>query len=307
MADAFIPDDISLPFFAYGVFQPGQLGFLRLKDLVSHLHDACANGALYERDGLPLFVPGEGRPVHGKVLFFREGTACKAYLKVAELEPRKVYCWTKISYSEKGNPQESKPRAQANVLKGRSPEKGSSHIDLSEWDGSCDPLFTTALDMVKETWAQYGRRRPRPNGGNTKDVAMRALFNLQMAYSLLWSSIERYAALRHGLQRGPLERIKLLAKERAFREALIERVTKPREVFDVRNPAEEKYVLEPGEPEGSIKYYFQVRCNSVHRGKGGIAASRDFEILSQSLKELLAIFRDVMRTAFDEAKWDGDV
>jgi len=304
MPPAFIPDDISLPFFAYGVFQPGQLGFLRLKGFVSHVHDACANGALYERDGLPLFVPGQGGPVHGKVLFFTEGTASEAYLKVAELEPRKVYCWTKVCYSEKGNPQEGVPGAQANVLKGRSPEKGSSDIHLSKWDGRCDPLFTTALDMVEETWDQYGRERPQRNREDTEDVVMKALFKLQMAYSLLWSSIERYTGLRHGLSKGPDERNKLLADEPAFRKALTDHVKGERCVFDVRDP-KDKSVLQPDKPDKSIKYYYQVRCNSVHRGKGGFAVSRDFEILSQSLKELLTIFRDVKDTAFEEAKWHG--
>ena len=51
---------IDLPFFAYGLFKPGQLGFLRLRDLVKHSEPDCAlQGTLLERDGLPI-VDEEG-------------------------------------------------------------------------------------------------------------------------------------------------------------------------------------------------------------------------------------------------------
>jgi hypothetical protein len=33
------PNDITLPFFAYGIFRPGQLGFFQLKDLVNDITD----------------------------------------------------------------------------------------------------------------------------------------------------------------------------------------------------------------------------------------------------------------------------
>ncbi len=67
MSGAFIPDDTRLPFFAYGVFQPGQLGFLRLKQLVSGVQAGCLRGRLYERDGLPMLVPDVPEPAMRRV------------------------------------------------------------------------------------------------------------------------------------------------------------------------------------------------------------------------------------------------
>jgi hypothetical protein len=49
------PINISHPFFAYGIFRPGQLGFFQLKDLVSEILDPNEiAGSLLLRDGLPI-------------------------------------------------------------------------------------------------------------------------------------------------------------------------------------------------------------------------------------------------------------
>ena len=58
-----------------------------------------------------------------------------------------------------------------------------------------------------------------------------------------------------------------------------------------------KYTLDPNNPVKSIDYYYQVRSNAVHRGK---AVARDFDTVKLSLKELLAIFRDILNEAFKE-------
>ena len=50
--------------------------------------------------------------------------------------------------------------------------------------------------------------------------------------------------------------------------------------------------------EAALEYYYQVRSNVTHRGKGII---RDFEIIKFSIEELLPIFRDVLITAFQDA------
>ena len=51
----FLPSDTSLPFFSYGLFKPGQLGFLGLGNFVESVElDVNLSGILKERDGLPL-------------------------------------------------------------------------------------------------------------------------------------------------------------------------------------------------------------------------------------------------------------
>ena len=43
-----------LPFFSYGLFRPGQLGFLRLKPFVSAIRPETIGARLWIRDGLPI-------------------------------------------------------------------------------------------------------------------------------------------------------------------------------------------------------------------------------------------------------------
>lgn len=49
------PQNIALPFFAYGVFKPGQLSFLQIREFVKEFRDTVSiPGALRLRDGFPL-------------------------------------------------------------------------------------------------------------------------------------------------------------------------------------------------------------------------------------------------------------
>ena len=49
------PSDSNLPFFAYGLFRPGQLGYLRLKPHVGRVESGWSlHGNLLDRDGLPI-------------------------------------------------------------------------------------------------------------------------------------------------------------------------------------------------------------------------------------------------------------
>ena len=59
-----LPDDLLLPLFSYGIFQLGELGFLRIQDLVKSVEDPClSQGHLLVRDGLPIFEVSEDRAV----------------------------------------------------------------------------------------------------------------------------------------------------------------------------------------------------------------------------------------------------
>lgn len=52
------PRNIKLPFFAYGVFRTGELGFLSMANLVYRVVEpACVRGDLRIRDGLPIIDP----------------------------------------------------------------------------------------------------------------------------------------------------------------------------------------------------------------------------------------------------------
>jgi hypothetical protein len=74
-------------------------------------------------------------------------------------------------------------------------------------------------------------------------------------------------------------------------------------VYRADNPdADKRCQLTPDNPKKALRYYYQVRCNTTHRGKG---AAQDFRHLLLSCRELLAIANEVVNAAFEEAKWSG--
>lgn len=272
------PDDQNLPFFAYGVFKPGELAFLQVKDLVAECSDCSIRGALRIRDGLPIASPEDQGIIRGALIKFRTGLEVEAYQRIADLEPDNQYRWETVTVKLK----------QANYLVGRSPKKGSVQPEV-EWSGCNDPLFTEALDVVSETLDQ------------NRDFKwdLKRLFRLEMAYLLLWSSIERYASLRYHLGDKATKKVLNLADESAFQAALLQNVHGCREVQSANAPTD-KCVLDAILPVKSLEYYYQIRSNLVHRGKSN---SNDHTRLLMSLEELLAIFRETLAAAFEESRW----
>jgi len=114
-----------------------------------------------------------------------------------------------------------------------------------------------------------------------------------MAYTLLWTAIERYAGLRYHLGKDVQKKVYQIASEDIFARSLKRHVKHPRYVFRTNDLS--KYTLDPNSPEKSIKYYFQVRSNSVHRGK---VAGNDFDIIKNSLQELLYIFKEMLNAVW---------
>ena len=133
------PADQKLPFFAYGVFKPGELAFLQIKDMVlSCRSDTTYRGWLLIRDGLPIADLSGNDLIHGDLISFHPGLEEEAYRRIAALEPDTQYRW-EVVIGEAG---------RANILAGRSPKKGSVH-PIGDWTGHDDPLFTAAFAFVR--------------------------------------------------------------------------------------------------------------------------------------------------------------
>ena len=126
------------------------------------------------------------------------------------------------------------------------------------------------------------------------DNNFKHLFRLQMAYTLLWSSIERYTSLRYHLGANATQKVYNISNEKSFSNSLKKNVKHYREVYCTTDL--KKVCLNPDDTLSSIKYYYQVRSNVVHRGKSVI---QDFTILKKSTHELLNIFRDVLYESFN--------
>lgn len=271
------PPSIDRPFFAYGLFRPGQLAFFQLRDLVSKAPEpASVAGSLLLRDGLPIIDRKGCGSIKGALLTFLPERAVEAYNRISAMEPDKHYRWDQAKVDG----------TLVNVLVGLSPGKGSSPCEEDEWN---DPLFTAALDVVEETLMQHF------------DWNLKPLFKLQMAYLLLWSSIERYVSLRYHLGGKVTEKVSQLAHEAAFAESLRRHVKDSRGVYRTDRPGE-KEVLDPKSPDKSVRYYYQVRSNIIHRGRGVV---RDYDLLENSLAELLPIFREVLKASEHDAGYSA--
>jgi hypothetical protein len=86
------PDNLNLPFFAYGVFRKGELGFLSISDLVSGIVEPCfVRGNLWLRDGLPIIDPTGHSDVPGSLISFKQGLHQEAYDRINRLEPDRQY------------------------------------------------------------------------------------------------------------------------------------------------------------------------------------------------------------------------
>jgi hypothetical protein len=274
-----LPLNPSIPFFAYGLFRPGQIAYFQIRDYVQSRNEpSFVKGELRVRDGLPILDSSGNGTVEGVVLRFIESEAVNAYERIAGLEPEKQYRWDTTSVDN----------VPVNILLGISPRLGSAAIDDGVWDGWNDPLLTSALDVVQETI----------DSNADFDWNLKPLFRLQMAYLLLWSSIERYLSLRYHLANKANLKVNHLAHELAFINAVSRYVSEKRSVTRADRPRD-KSVLDPASPSLAVDYYYQVRSNITHRGKG---LPRDHDTMLKSAMELLQIFRDVVIQAKIDAQ-----
>jgi hypothetical protein len=284
-----LPENINLPFFAYGIFKPGELGFLRLKRWIAQCADKTIPGKILIRDGLPIAFPGVGIGIAGSLIQFQSGIENEAYRSIVELEPEYQYKWTPVEVASKSGD----PNVFANCLIGKN-EKGCEEPH-AHWTGREDPLFNEALEVVEEVMSKMDKRQ-------FSEFDLKPLFRLEMAYLLLWTSIERYASMRYNLSDKATNKVNQIAAESAFRDALLKHTVaqiQSRELRRADDPSQ-KLVLNREVPKKAMGYYHQVRNNLVHRGKG---AYNDYKHLSLSLVELLPIFRETLQAAFEESQW----
>jgi gamma-glutamylcyclotransferase (GGCT)/AIG2-like uncharacterized protein YtfP len=276
-----LPEYTDLPYFAYGLFKPGELAHGQVDAFLDGVPvEAWVPGALYVRDGLPLLKLGGMDTVHGYLLRFREGEAEEAYTRISTFEPRKHYRWDTAKLGETNE--------TANALLGRSPEKGSIRHEEGDWTGRRDPVLTRGLPVVHDVAAKQAQEEFHSAPPDRFDWPR--LFRLQMAYLFLWTIIERYAALAYSPTLEPMEKVKKLGEDPAFQRALSQVVSREQRVYDSRDPT--NYAdLDPERGRCSAEYYYYVRSNLSHRGKG---AWNDGEIVRRSLLELQEIVRQVL-------------
>lgn len=285
------PADTSLPFFAYGIFKRNQLAYSKIKEYIKEQPQDCTvDYKMKIRDGVPILIKeiDEKYEANGSLIYFKDESCDEAYDEICNTEPNALYEWDVIEVEGK----------DANVLFGKDPEKGSSEFEVyntkvKNYNGKEDPFFKESIQIIKEFMEKE------------LYVNERNLLELQMHYLLLWAAIERYCDLKYGNQKIS-ENIEEFSDEDIVKESLenlkrfenssFNEDNERLKVFSAKDLRE--YKLNPKYPEDSIKFYYTIRCNVVHRGK--ILKYEDAALLKNSLEELLEIFENVLKDTFKE-------
>ncbi len=99
-----------------------------------------------------------------------------------------------------------------------------------------------------------------------------------------------------------MSKLRKMARDRRIADVICSHVCRSDTVLDVRNPAR-TYTLNGADPEACLLYYYQVRNNLSHRGKG---AWRDGEKVRHSLVELLAIFKASLMACRSQTEYQAN-
>lgn len=289
-----LPLNTSLPFFAYGVFKPGELAFLSIKKYIKEVYpNSIAYGELLIRDGIPIIDNSKkSYNVYGYVLEFKDDDSVKAYKEIIDLEPDIQYRWDTqdIDYGKM-------EKLQVNILIGRNPSRGSSHLEESYFSSRNDYLLRDGIELIPKLIDEVEEITSEST----------SLLRLQMAYMLLWTIIERYATLRYQISKDRnsedrtrsdvMYKIHKIAEEPIFIKYIKKNIKYRRSIVKADEPGARK-TLDPDNPTKSINYYYAMRSNITHRGKAQYVYYND---LLKSTKELHKIFKDIIITAFKES------
>ena len=269
-----LPEDTSLPLFIYGVLKPGMPAHQQIKPFIlDNPEEMKILGQLYVRDGLPLLFDGEVC-VQGFFVRLNPEHNQEAYQIVCNLEPEKLYEWGTVftpsgriantrlgKYPQEGNPQ---------------PWVGKDGRPQSNWLLTDDPAFNEGMHTVREALEDI----------SSAIGPWEKFYRAQMAYLLLWSILERLSALCCGPLENPLQRVKSLARLDGMSNLIKTHVERfNQRVSDSRDP-QKIYRLKENNSHRSFLYYYQIRNNLSHRGKGAI---READKVQNSLVELLEI------------------
>ena len=269
---------LDLPFFAYGIFKPGQIAYSRIKEHVCDKNEASINYPMKHRDGVPILLMKENERYTTKGCLFYFNDSEKAYKIICQTISPTLYRWGTIDIDGE----------KANVLFGLKPNSGSNYIeddrDRECFDGRNDPLFKEGIQLIKD------------NLDSENFSWESGFFKLQMNYMLLWSAIDRYCKLKYNKKSEHDNRLEL-AKEEIFKESLrnISETGEYRTIFSTDDLSKRSFDVK--NPTYCINYYYTLRCNIVHRGKTSV---NDVHLLKKATEDLLEIFEHILDETFTE-------
>ena len=282
----FVPrKKLNFPFFAYDVFKPGEVAYSRIKEFIDENKSIMHYSIEYPLDiinGVPFLFNNHDYYycTQGSLFYFKnDDAAAKAYEIISQAKSYKLYGWTTIDDGH----------VRMNVLVGKNDIINVPyHENRGEYNGKEDPMLIRILYTIWDNVFPILLNR---------QFSSNDFFNLQMNYSMLWSSIDRYLVLKFG-KRDQQENLQCLANEKSFEDAVL--------LFSDKNDKHPKvlsnedyrcFKLNKDKPLCCIRYYYTIRCNVVHTGK---SQYEDYQLLKYAVLELLQIYMYILRESFED-------
>ena len=272
------PENLNNPFFAYGIFKNGQLAHSKIKDFVKCIEEDEIYQEMLIRDGIPLIIKDDNDEflTKGQKIYFISGDEEDAYETISDTLSGNLYKWDTIDIDER----------QFNILVGITSKGCHRNVDefrnyIDDFDGECDPFFRKLIKFIDEDM-------------NSIKIDDNYSFRLQMYYMLVWSGIERYCNLKYDAKNKPSNNLKALSKDPLFRDALKNvNLNDKKAIYSAKNSCPFYFNIE--KPYFIVNYYYTIRSNVTHRGKG---PTNKMSILKDSLMELLSIFEFILDNSF---------
>jgi hypothetical protein len=265
-----LPRNLTLPFFAYGIFKSDELAWPRIQQEVDeYFVDALENCAIRLRNGLPVLVSMPNEVVEGERVCFSD--SARAYEAIGGVEPSGEYKWMEVT-TRSGCP--------CNVLVAVNPNRGMSTEPISRWTSAQDPSFVHGMAAVQavvhELRAGLLEHKPWVDSPDDWD----AFFRLQGAYLVLWSIAERLASFRFGAEFSPsgtegstTGKIYEFANVSEFQDAIKKAQIRDQTIYSVRENRpkrtrpEDEALTDSESTKRTLRTWYQIRSNITHRGK----------------------------------------
>jgi len=276
-----LPDDTSLPFFAYGIFKKGEIAWPRLQTSVSDSKQCRLIGhALKIRNGLAVAVVGKDLGIMGTAHF---PLGENLYSIVGESEPKSQYKWQEAQIPEIG---------KANFLLGRYPDRDTSLEYSGDWSSMNDPAFRFGLPFVRHGIETAISEMTAIEVVGDDPNQWRAYFSMQSVYLLMWTIFERYLRFAYGEHDSIRSRYKKLETSTAFRRSIEQIDITDLTVYDTRSPQRRpNSTLNSGRSSEwmteVLDSWYLIRSNIAHRGKDTFEKQK----LPPAARELLGVLQ----------------
>jgi hypothetical protein len=273
------PPDGQSPLFVYGLLKPGELGHDQIRSYVDSTEEATINVGLRVLDGVPILDPDLRGDTTGWIVSFTDPKA--GYSAVCGFEPQAVYTWTEMdAFARPAGGEPVKVNVLAVSPDVRIETDGGDVVD--DWSAASDPLFCFGLPAVAAIATEQASI-PFRTGSPQNISDWQRFYQVQAAFLLTCTVLERIAYFCVGNRFGPTRRVTELGKTEDFKQAAKEAgVTDPRRSVGRSDMPSNRRRASPG-GSGFATRAYTIRSNLMHRGK---SAYREAEIVRSTLLDL---------------------